>query len=125
MQKIILMVFILLCINFTTVCAHDTQRKTEKDARFLRLTQNAELADLTVSPDGKWIVFVQKSNYAIPSNCFYFSEKGERAKEIWIINVKEMTKKLLVAPHFSCRDVSKVIIDPHNLQFSPNSKTLY
>jgi hypothetical protein len=36
-----------------------------------------------------------------------------------------MTKKLLVAPHFGCKDVSKVIIDPHNLQFSPDSKTLY
>ncbi len=124
MQKI-LIVFILLCTIFTPVYAQDTQCKKEKDARFLRLTKNEKLTDLTESPDGKWVVFVKKSNYIIPSNCFYFSEKGERANEIWIVNTKEMTEKLLVAPYFSCGDVSKIIIDPHNLQFSPNSKTLY
>lgn len=124
MQKI-LIVFIFLCTTFTTIYAHDTHRKKEKDTRILQLTKDAKLTDLTKSPDGKWIVFVKKSNYTIPSNCFYFSEKGEHADEIWIVNTKKMTKKLLVAPHFSCGDVSKVIIDPHNLQFSPNSKTLY
>ena len=124
MQKI-LMIFLFLCTTFTTVYAQDTQRKKEKNARILQLTKNAKLTDLTESPDGKWIVFVKKSNYIIPSNCFYFSEKGEQTDEIWIVNTEEMTKKLLVAPHFSCRDVSKIIIDPHNLHFSPNSKTLY
>lgn len=124
MQKI-LIVLIFLCTTLTTVYAQDTQRKKEKDERILQLTRNAKLTDLIESPDGKWIAFVKKSNYIIPSNCFYFSEKGERADEIWIVNTKEMTKKLLVAPHFSCGDVSRVIIDPHNLQFSPNSKTLY
>ncbi len=124
MQKI-LIVFIFLYTTFTTVYAQDTQHRKEKDMRILQLTKGAKLTDLTESPDGKWIVFVKKSNYTIPSNCFYFSQKGERADEIWIVNAKEMTKKLLVAPHFSCGDVSKVIIDPHNLQFSPNGKTLY
>lgn len=123
MQKII--TFILLCTTFTTVYAQDIQHKKEKDTRLLQLTKNAKLADLTESPDRNWIVFIKKSNYTIPSNCFYFSKKGEQADEIWIVNTKEMTKKLLVAPHFSCEDVSKVIIDPHNLQFSPDSKTLY
>ena len=124
MQKIA-MIFVLLCIIFKTVYAQGTQHQKEKDTRILQLTKDAKLTDLTESPDGKWIVFVKKSKYTIPSNCFYFSEKGEQADEIWIVNTKEMTKKLLVAPHFSCGDVSKVIIDPHNLQFSPNSKTLY
>ncbi len=91
----------------------------------MQLTKDAKLTDLNKSPDRKWIVFVKKSNYIIPSNCFYFSVRGEHADEIWIVNTKEMTKKILVAPHFSCGDVSKVIIDPHNLQFSPDSKTLY
>jgi len=124
MQKILIL-FIFLYTLFTTVYAQDTQHKKENDTRILQLTKNAKLTDLTESPDGKWIVFVKKSNYTIPSNCFYFSEKGEQADEIWIVNTKEMSKKLLVAPHFTCGDVSKVIIDPHNLQFSPNSKTLY
>jgi hypothetical protein len=124
MQKIII-AFILLSTTFTTVYAQDTQHKKEKDTRLMQLTKDAKLADLIASPDRNWIVFIKKSNYTIPSDCFYFSQKGEQADEIWIINTKEMTKKLLVAPHFSCGDVSKVIIDPHNLQFSPNSKTLY
>jgi dipeptidyl aminopeptidase/acylaminoacyl peptidase len=124
MQEI-LMIFILLCTSFTSVYAQDTQHTKEKDTRISQLTKNAKATDLTESPDGKWIVFVKKSNYTIPSNCFYFAKKGEQADEIWIVNTKDMTKKLLVAPHFSCGDVSKVIIDPHNLQFSPNSKTLY
>ncbi len=124
MQKI-LMVFVFLCTILTTAYAQDTAHKKEKDASILQLTKDSKLTDLTESPNGKWIVFVKKSNYTIPSNCFYFSEKGEHANEIWIVNTKELTKKLLVAPHFSCGEVSKVIIDPHNLQFSPNSKTLY
>jgi dipeptidyl aminopeptidase/acylaminoacyl peptidase len=124
MQKIVI-ALALLCTTFTTVYSQDTQHKKETNARILLLTKDAKLTDLTESPDGKWIAFVKKSNYTIPSNCFYFYEKGEQADEIWIINTTEMTKKLLVAPHFSCGDVSKIIIDPHNLQFSPNSKTLY
>src|SRR5471030_2201523 len=107
MQKIV-MILIFLYTILTTVYAQGTQHK-EENAKILQLTKNEKLTDLTESPDGKWIVFVKKSNYTIPSNCFYFSEKGEHADEIWIANTKEMTKKLLVAPHFSCGDVSKVI----------------
>lgn len=124
MQKT-LMVFIFLYTGFATVYAENIQDGKEKDAKIFQLDKNAKVTDLTESPDGKWIVFVKKSNYVIPSNCFYFSKKGEQASEMWIVNTKEMTKKLLVAPHFSCGDVSKVIIDPHNLQFSPDNKTLY
>ena len=124
MQKI-LITFIFLCAFFTAVHAQNIQHKKEKETRLLQLTKDAKLTNLTQSPDGNWIVFIKTSNYTIPSNCFYFSQKGEQADEIWIINTKEMSKKLLVAPHFSCADVSKVIIDPHNLQFSPDNKTLY
>jgi hypothetical protein len=109
----------------TTVYAQNIQRKKENDAKISQLTKDAKLIDLTESPDRKWIVFVKKSNYTIPSNCFYFSEKGEQADEIWIVDTKKITKKILVAPHFSCKNVSNVIIDPHNLRFSPDSKTLF
>lgn len=124
MQKIVF-ALILLCTTFTIVYAQNTQLTLEKDTRILQLTKGEKSTDLTKSPDGRWIAFVKKSNYTIPSNCFYPSGKGEHAHEIWIVNTKKITKKLLVAPHFSCRDVSKIIIDPHNLQFSPDSKTLY
>ncbi len=123
MQKI--MVFISLCTIFAAAYAEDSQREKEKNVKISQLTKDEKLTDLTESPDGKWIVFVKKSNYTIPSNCFYFSEKGEQADELWIVDTKKITKKLLVAPHFNCKDVSTIIIDPHNLQFSPDSKTLY
>jgi len=123
MRKIIM--FILLCATFTTDYALNTRHKNENDTKILRLTRNEKITESIKSPNGKWIVFVKKSNFTIPSNCFYPAEKGEQANEIWIINTKEMSKKLLVAPHFNCGDVSRVIIDPHNLQFSPDSRTIF
>ncbi len=120
-----LMVFILLSAISITAYSQATQLKKQKDAKLAQLTQGENLIEQIESADGKWIAFVKKSNYIVPSNCFYSFEKGKHADEIWIVNTAEMTKKLLVKPHFSCGDVSKVILDPKNLQFSPDSKTLY
>lgn len=78
-----------------------------------------------LSPDGKWIAYIKKSKYIVPSDCFYPVSKGEHGDEIWIVNLKTMTHRLLVANHFSCGDVTKVIPDPQHLEFSPDSKTLY
>ena len=77
-----------------------------KDEKITQLTRDAKLTDLIESPDDKWIAFVKKSNYIIPSNCFYFSEKGDHTNEIWMINKENMTKKLIVYPTFDCDDVS-------------------
>ena len=78
-----------------------------------------------MSPDGRWIAFTKNSDFPVPTNCFYALDKGEHGYEIWIKNT--MTKKewLLVKDYFSCHDVSKMIMDPTDLQFSPDSKTLY
>lgn len=119
------MAFVLLLSISITAYSEVTQLKKQRDAEIAQLTQNEKLIEQIASPDGKWIAFVKRSNYIIPSNCFYFSEKGDYANEIWIINTDKMIKKLLVRPHFTCGDVSKIIIDPNNLQFSPDSKTLY
>ena len=104
--------------------AHIQNVQSKKD-RIMQLTQGAKLTDLVESPDNRWIAFVKNSKYVVPNNCFYFFSKGDRADEIWIINTEKMVKKLLVVPHFTCGDVTKVILDPNNLQFSPDSKTLY
>ncbi|OGO94858.1 MAG: hypothetical protein A3F10_05475 [Coxiella sp. RIFCSPHIGHO2_12_FULL_42_15] len=119
----ILIVLIFLLGFFTTISARDMQH--ENAVKIAQLIHDAKSAELIESPSGDWIAFVKKSNYIIPSDCFYFSAKGDRADEVWIINTKKMNKKLLVEPHFSCKEVFKTIIDPHNLQFSPDSKTLY
>jgi hypothetical protein len=118
-----LIALVLLFSTFATVHAQNAQ--SDNDAKIVKLAQGVEPTDLIHSPDGKWMVFVKKSNYIVPSNCFYAFARGDRANEIWIIDTNKITKKLLVAPHFDCRNVSKAILDPHNLQFSPDSKTLY
>ena len=79
-----------------------------------------------LSPDKKWIVFVKKSHRIIPNDCADLANTGSNhANEIWIYNLKTKNKRLLVADNFSCGHPYKEIIDPNNLQFSPDSKTLY
>lgn len=77
------------------------------------------------SPNGQWVATVRKSHYIIPNECSYFSEQGNYANEIWLIDRQKQTQKILVSPKFECHDAKKMIIDPHNLQFSPDNKTLY
>jgi len=124
MRKI-LNLLTLLCFSFTTGYANDTQNNSEKNKKINQLTRGAKLTDLLESPNNKWIAFVKKSNFVVPKNCSYFFSKGDRADEIWIVNTEKMTKKLLVPPHFTCGDVTRLIIDPHHLRFSPDSSTLY
>lgn len=93
-------------------------------AWFLFLFSNA-WADFVESPDGKYRVLITKSRYIIPSNCSYFFRKGQHASEIWLLDKENKIKILLVKPNFDCSDASNMIINPHNLQFSPDSKTLY
>lgn len=117
---IIFTVLIMLLIYF--VRPYYLHRKDEKIAR---LTSDAKLSDIIESPDGKWIAFVAKSHYVVPSNCFYFAGQGDPTDEIWMVNTENVIKKLIVYPTFNCDDVSKDTIDPHHLRFSPDSKTLY
>lgn len=125
MQKI-LIVFTLLFFCFSINCfADSTQNTNSKNKKIDQLTHGAKLTDLIESPDGKWIAFVKKSHFIVPKSCFYFFSKGDHVDEIWMVNTKLMEKKLLVSPYFTCGDVTKVILDPHHLRFSPDSKTLY
>lgn len=96
-----------------------------RDEKIARLTRRAKSGYVIKSPNGKWAAFVTRSNYIVPSNCFYFAGKGDHTDEIWMVNTKNLTKKLIVYPTFNCDDVSKDTIDPHHLRFSPDSKTLY
>ena len=124
MRKI-LIILTLLCFGFITGYASDMQNSSEKNKKINQLTRGAKLTDLIESPNDKWIAFVKKRNFVVPKNCSYFFSKGDHADEIWIVNTEKMTKKLLVPPHFTCSDVTKLIIDPHHLRFSLDSKTLY
>lgn len=125
MQKT-LIAFLLLFVSLTAVYGQSNQNKNiNKAEKIKELTQDVNSLNPIYSSDGRWIAFIKKSNYTVPDSCFFAFEKGDRADEIWIIDTATVTKRLLVAPHFDCKDVSKIILDPHNLQFSPDNQTLY
>lgn len=113
--------FILLCFLASNIFASNLidQKK------LLELTQEANDDDQVMSPNGRWLAYVKTSNFIVPSDCFYSASKGEHGEEIWIVDLKKMKKRLLVANHFTCGDVTEVILHPEHLEFSPDSKTLY
>lgn len=79
----------------------------------------------SLSPDGRWIAFTKRSKNIIPDACAFSTTKTDYANQLWIYDLKSMKKRLLVADHFACDHPTKMIIDPSDIQFSPDSKTLY
>lgn len=123
MQKIII-IFTLLFFCFSEGFASE-QNNIDKNKKIDELTRGAKLTDLIESPNGKWIAFVKRSSHIIPRACAFSLTKTNYADEIWIINVDTMQKKILVHVDPDCDNPEKVIIDPNDLQFSPDSNTLY
>ena len=113
---------LLLCLLVSTALA--IPQINEKE--IMRLTQGEKIIERASSPDGRWLAYVKKGNYIIPSDCLDFVSKGDHGSEIWIVDLKQMKKRCLVKNYFSCDDdVSKLILDPQDLKFSPDSKILY
>src|SRR3989338_29465 len=124
MQKIII-IFALLSFAFMIGYANSSQNEIKKNKKIDQLTRGAKLTDLVESPDNQWIAFVKTSKKIIPQSCAFSLTTTNYADEIWMINVNTMQKKLLVAGNPDCDNPEKTIIDPNDLQFSPDSKTLY
>lgn len=124
MRKI-LITLISSCFIFSIAYAGDSQNEIEKNKKIDRLTRGAKLTDLIESPDNQWVAFVKTSHKIIPRSCAFSLTTTNYADEIWMINVTTMQKKLLVAENPDCDHPEKTIIDPNDLQFSPDSKTLY
>lgn len=120
-----IIIFAPLFFCFTIGYAGDIKNNAEKNKKIDQLTQGAKLTDLVESPDDKWIAFVRRSRYLIPHTCAFSLTKTNYADEIWIVDLNAMRKKLLVAVNSNCDHPKKVIIDPNDLQFSPDSKILY
>ena len=123
MQKIII-IFTLLFF-YLGVGYANTQNNIGKNKKIDQLTNGAKLTDLVESPDNQWIAFVKTSKKIIPQSCASSLTTTNYADEIWMINVTTMQKKLLVAENPDCNHPEKTMIDPNDLQFSPDSKTLY
>ena len=93
--------------------------------RVIQITTSGKDNHPILSPTNKTIAFVRQSDIAIPKGCGYISYADEYANQIWIYDIATKKEKLLVKNNFSCDKLEKLIIDPNDLQFSPDSKTIY
>jgi len=94
----------------------------------MQLTDSGINSSPVLSPNGKWVVFIKQSDLILTKDAKCGSPNavvGDHASEIWIVNLNNMQKRLLVAPHLNCNGPQSLIFDPHNFVFSPDSKTLY
>ena len=91
-----------------------------------RLTKSSHDSNPVLSHNEHWVAFLRKARFPIPKTCRAYYDKNDRyGKEIWIYDLKTMKEQLLVENNFSCNHLTKIIIDPADLKFSPDSKTLY
>lgn len=118
---------VAFCFSITFATTNSNLQPTQKITKqTLIQLMRKEDTDHAISPDGKWFVYIKESNFIVPSDCYAFIlSRGDHSNEIWIVDLKTLENRLLVSSHFSCDDPTKVILDPNNLQFSPDSKTLY
>lgn len=93
--------------------------------KVLQLTHNNINSHPILSPNGRWLVFITKSHDIMPKSCADSTDlNGKYANELWIYDLKTMKNRLLVKDHCS-EEPTKMIVDPQDLYFSPDSKTLY
>ncbi len=93
--------------------------------KVLKLTHDNKNSHPILSPDGRWLVFITKSHDIMPKSCADSTDlSGKYADELWIYDLKTMKNKLFVKDHCS-EEPTKMIVDPQNLSFSPDGKTLY
>lgn len=90
----------------------------------IQITNSGKDFSPLLSPNKEIIAFVRTGNQVIPKECETDTETGH-AFEIWTYNLLTKKEQLLVANNFHCKEPEKQIINPTNLLFSPDNKTLY
>jgi len=134
MRKIIL--FLTSCVFLTSVFADHgvyTYAKhgniffySNNQHKVLQLTHDGIDKDPVLSPNREWLVFIRKTNHVMSDNCAAFAETGSKySDEIWVYDFKKMQLHRLVKNNFLCNHPTKMIVDPQDLLFSPDSKTVY
>jgi hypothetical protein len=79
-----------------------------------------------LSPDKKLIAFIRTGHQIIPQKCRDFADISSKyGNQIWIYNLANNTERLLVDNNFSCNKPKERMVDPQQLNFSPNGKILY
>lgn len=98
----------------------------QKNKPTLQITHSGKDSGPILSPNHDVIAFIREGNQPIPSGCYDTVSTNETYPgQIWIYDVEKKTERLLVANNFNCDKPQEKIVDPHGLQFSPNSKQLY
>ena len=92
----------------------------------VQITHTGKDKNPSLSPDNKTIAFVRTSDILVPKSCVHFAfTSDDYANQVWIYDIATKKEKLLVKNNFLCDKLEEVIVDPEDLQFSPNSKILY
>jgi Tol biopolymer transport system component len=92
----------------------------------IQLTHTGQNYTPVLSPNEKLIAFVRIGKTAMSERCTHFANtRTANGEQIWVIDIEQHQEKLLVESHYSCNTPTDMIVDPQDLAFSPDSKTLY
>jgi hypothetical protein len=99
---------------------------TQANDQVIQLTSSGQAHSPVLSPDKKSIAFISAGREMIPELCRNFANTHSAyGNQIWIIDIEHKKEQLLVKNNFKCSKPMEMIIAPHHLTFSPDSKTLY
>ena len=147
MRHILFTILILVCVMPYGQCA-ELQKVFAKEGHIyyfsdgkdeIQLTFNGKDSAPALSPDGKNVAFLRKSDreaylaVGAPEDYLQSGPDAILADQVWIIGVDGKNEKLLVEDNnpddfgYDKWEGNKVIahIDDDSLQFSPDGKTLY
>ena len=95
------------------------------DKQTIQLTHSGMDHAPVLSPNKKSVVFIRTSKDTILARCGAFADThSPYGEQIWSVDLKNKTPHLLVNHHFSCNKPTDMIVDPRDLKFSPDNKTL-
>jgi len=81
---------------------------------------------IAISPDHHWMALVESlKNQKIPQSCYVLLADNNSINQIWLYDLQNPSKLLLVRPNFDCDVPKKVIVSIDRIQFSLDSKKLY
>ena len=90
----------------------------------IQITSSGTDSSPVLSSNKKMVAFIRTGNKVIPEEC-EANVDTQYGNQIWIYNLSTKKDHLLVANNFQCKEPEKKIIDPADLLFSPDNKTLY
>lgn len=96
------------------------------DKPTIQLTHTGQNYTPVLSPNEKFVAFVRVGRTPMPERCTHFANTHTaNGEQVWIVDIAHQKEKLLVDTHYACDTPTDRIVDPQDLAFSPDSKTLY